>query len=211
MMSRDPSVPARVATGTGHGPDRYTRTAICLHWAVAILAIFMLVLGYVMVWVPRETPLRGPLFDLHKSLGMIVFLLMISRLAWRLRYRPPALAGVPRATVILALTVHWLLYGLLLLQPLTGYLASAFGSYGVAFFGLPAAPFIAPNPAARAGLLTAHHVLAWLLTALAGLHVLAAWLHHAQRRPDIAARMSVRRVGGEVRAPHDRRGGSAGR
>jgi cytochrome b561 len=104
-----------------------------------------------------------------------------------------------------------LLYGLLLLQPLTGYLASAFGTYSVAFFGLPAAPFVAPDPAARAWLLGAHHVLAWLLTALAALHVLAAWLHHVQRRPDIAARMSIRRDGDEVRAPHDRRGGSAGR
>jgi cytochrome b561 len=190
-----------------HSPEHYTRIAIMLHWLIGSTAVGLLILGATMVWVPRQTLLRGELFDLHKSVGLLVLLLMLFRLGWRATHKPPSLAGLPPLSRFAARSVHGLFYALLVLQPLTGYLASAFGAYGVSLFGLNVAPFGHPDLEVRRLLLTAHHLFAWLLTALILLHVLAAYRHrYGGGSREIAARMTLRRLGirgSGARSPSD--------
>lgn len=163
----------------------YDRTASALHWIVAFLALTMLGLGLFMVEVPRRTPLRGELFDLHKSLGLLLLGFMIARTLWRLTHRAPPLEGLSVFNTRLAAIVHALLYGLLLAQPLAGYIASSLGTFGVAFFGIPLPAWTAPDPGLRAIFLDAHRIIARLLIALILLHLAGTLLHWARGRRDI--------------------------
>src|SRR5688500_10249958 len=98
-------------------PLRYDRVATALHWIIALLVFVMLALGFYMVEVPRLTPLRGSLFNLHKSIGLLVLALMIVRTGWRMTHRPPPLEGLGAWNAKVANAVHVLLYLLLLAQP----------------------------------------------------------------------------------------------
>ena len=170
-------------------PEHYTRTAIALHWIMAALVIAMIALGQFMTEVPRQTPLRGPLFNLHKSIGILVLLLILLRLVWRFRHPPPPLpAEVPAWTRRLAGATHIAFYVLLILQPLLGYTASAFGQYGVALFGIPLSSW-GHEPALREPLLAAHHLVADLLVILIGLHLLGVAWHVAAARNRLWRRM----------------------
>ena len=64
--------------------DRYDKAAIALHWAIAALALAQIALGWWMIEIPKDPPgVRASWFNLHKSIGMTIGLLMLARLAWR--------------------------------------------------------------------------------------------------------------------------------
>lgn len=170
--------------------ERYTRTAIVLHWLIAALVVAMIVLGQVMTEVPRQTPLRGALFNFHKSLGLLVLGLVIVRLAWRIGHRPPSLpAEIPAWNRQLAGLTHAAFYVLLLAQPLLGYVSSVFGKYGVNFFGLPLPAWGSDNPAVREPFLAAHHLVADLLVGLIALHLAGVAWHRFAGQPELWRRM----------------------
>ena len=169
---------------------RYTRTAILLHWLIAALVVAMILLGLVMTEVPRQTPMRGPLFNFHKSLGLLVLALVIVRLAWRIAHRPPPLPlDIAPWNRQLAGITHGAFYVLLLAQPLLGYVASVFGKYGVKFFGLALPAWGSDNPAVREPFLDAHHLVAKLLIALIALHLAGVAWHRFGRRGELWRRM----------------------
>ena len=76
--------------------SRYTRTAIALHWLVAVLVIAQIAWGWWMQEIPKQ-PVgpRVDAFNLHKSVGMTIFALMALRLGWRLGHPPPPLPAMP--------------------------------------------------------------------------------------------------------------------
>jgi cytochrome b561 len=76
--------------------DRYTWTAIALHWLIAIAVIVQFKWGWWMQDIPKQPP--GPRVDaynLHKSVGLTILALMIARLFWRWRHPAPALPAMP--------------------------------------------------------------------------------------------------------------------
>ena len=101
--------------------DRYTRTAIVLHWLIALLIVVNVVLALTADALPDDWV--RPVIDTHKSIGITVLGLAIMRVLWRLSHRPPAFpreyAGWERAT---AHAVHLLLYLLIFALPLSGWL-----------------------------------------------------------------------------------------
>jgi len=169
---------------------RYTRTAITLHWLIAALVVAMILLGLIMTEVPRQTPMRGALFNFHKSLGLVVLALVIARLAWRITHHPPPLpVDVPAWNRQLSGVTHATFYVLLLAQPLLGYVASVFGKYGVKFFGVALPAWGSDNPAVREPFLDAHHLVARLLIGLIALHLAGVAWHRFGRRGDLWRRM----------------------
>ena len=183
--------PSSAAHDDNHAAlDRYTRTAVILHWLIAAMVIGMIVLGQVMTEVPRQTPLRGTLYNLHKSLGLVLFALIVVRLAWRVGHRPPPLpAHLPAWNRQLATVTHAALYILLLAQPLFGYVASVFGKYGVKFFGLPLPSWGRDDPLVREPFLGAHHLVADVLVGLIVLHLAGFAWHRFGREPQLWRRM----------------------
>ncbi len=169
---------------------RYTAVAILLHWATVLLVLAVFVVGLGMVDLP-ETPERAARFDLHRSLGMSVFLLVGARLAWRLFHSPPPPpASMPDWQQRAARVTHLMLYLLLVLIPVTGYLYSAARGAAIGFFGWVRMPSLlsASEPLAEA-LKTVHVTADYLLLALVALHSGAALKHHFLDRDDTLARM----------------------
>lgn len=170
--------------------ETYSRTAMLLHWAGAALILALLVLGFSMEAMPRKTPERTFYLNLHKSLGLLAAALVLVRLAVRARNHPP---GVPPSLTpwqwVAARWSHRLLYACMVLQPLAGYLASSFNTYGVRLFGLQLPHWGWEDPALRSLFSGVHSAIAWTLSILIFLHVLAAVRHGLGRRNDILRRM----------------------
>ena len=63
-------------------PHRYTRTAIVLHWIVALAVLGMIGLGLWMIDLPKGVgPFRAEMYNLHKSIGMTLGLIIFARVA----------------------------------------------------------------------------------------------------------------------------------
>jgi cytochrome b561 len=180
--------------------SRYTITAIVLHWIVALILMVQIPLGWWMQTIAKD-PVgpRVDAFNLHKSIGLTVLLLMVVRLAWRSTHRPPPLPPMPWWQAMAARGNHWLLYLLLFLQPLTGYLGSAFSGYPVRYFGLVIPSWAAKNVALKDFLSVAHLATSWVLVAAIALHVAAALKHHYADHDRLLWRMLRRR--GDVLRP----------
>ena len=169
---------------------RYDRVAIALHWVIAVALIAQLAFGFYVDGVPRGTPARGLLVNLHKSCGMLLGLLVLVRLGWRLAHRPPPLpATVAPLIGRAAAASHAALYACMLLIPLSGYVASNFSRHGVNLFNAVRLPPWGPDlPAAYNALNGLHEVLGKTLAVLLVLHVGAA-LWHWLRRDRVVDRM----------------------
>lgn len=167
---------------------RYTLTAQALHWLTVLLILAILPVAWVMVSLPKDSQLAW-LFVVHRSLGVTVLAVAVVRLAWRATHPPPALPGgsSPVLELVGRLT-HWLLYALLLLMPVTGYLQSGDGR-PVSYFGLFSLPALPENKALGAAAQTAHLLGQWGIYALVVLHVLATVWHVAIRRDGLLGRM----------------------
>ena len=101
--------------------SRYTRTAIILHWLIAILIIGQLAGGKIMMWL-EPTPFKFELFQLHKSFGFIILGLSIIRLLWRLMHKAPALPqGMKPWEIWAAKLTHIGFYGLIIGIPFSGW------------------------------------------------------------------------------------------
>jgi cytochrome b561 len=176
--------------------ETYSRTAVLLHWAGAALILTLLVLGFWMETIPRKTPDRNLYLNLHKSLGLLAAALILIRVAVRARTQPPRFpSSLPPWQQTAARWSHRLLYACMILQPLAGYLSSSFNKYGVRFFGLQLPHWGWEDPALRSlfsGVLSA---IAWTLSVLICLHVLAAVRHGLRGRNEILRRMLPPRHG----------------
>jgi cytochrome b561 len=174
-------------SGTG---QRYTRVAITLHWVIAVLVLGQIFFGWYLGDVPRGSAARGGLVNLHKSIGLTLWLLVWIRLGWRWRHAPPpAAASTPPWQKLAAALVHGALYACLLLAPLAGYIASNFSKYGVTVFGVwKLAPWGRDDKQLYDLFRGLHGILAWTLAVLVALHVAAA-IYHAVRRDGVVARM----------------------
>jgi cytochrome b561 len=168
---------------------RYSTAAIWLHWLVAALLLFMVVLGYYMLTVPTNTPERAFTLNLHKSVGLLTFAIVAVRLAWRYFHPPPELPAMSAWQRRAAWLSHRLLYAGMVLQPITGYLASSFGKYGVKFFGLPTPAWGWDDAGLRAIFVIAHHTIIVIFLIAIALHMAAAFKHLLIDRNDVFHRM----------------------
>ena len=164
---------------------RYDAVAMIIHWATALLMIFMLVFGEELMEGGDEAAeagnAAGALFgpSLHVSIGVSILALTLLRILWRLTHKSPDYPStMKRYEIVGAKALHGLFYLLLIAIPLTGWLA--FGDFlkelpamsGVTVFGafpVPAAPFSADKDL--------HEIGSNAAIALTALHVLAALKH----------------------------------
>jgi cytochrome b561 len=157
--------------------QRYTRTAIALHWLMAILVFILFGLGWTMTDLPRG-PDRTFNFALHKSIGLTVFLLLICRAAWRLMHPPPPMPEeIGAGRIMLARSAHLMFYVLLLMQPVIGYLSSSFSGYRTKYFGIPLPHWGWENRALNEFLTEIHVIGSVAIATLIVLHVLGAMSH----------------------------------
>jgi len=175
--------------------ERYGRVAMTLHWAIALLALFQIGLGWWMIDIPKSPAgLRAAWFNVHKSFGITIGMLMLARLGWRLGHVPPPLpASLPRWQARTARLSHGVLYVALIMQPLVGYLGSSFTRYPIKYFGITLPNWGWDAPALKELCSNVHFALACLITGLVALHIAAA-LKHLLARDGISGRMWPRRA-----------------
>ena len=178
---------SQFATGS---PSSYTRTAILLHWLVALCIFAAFPLGLYMSEL-LLSPRKLQLYSYHKWLGISVLLLAIARLFWRRLHRPPPLAAtMPRWQRLAAQGTHHLLYLLMLVVPISGWLMSSALGVSVVWFGvLPLPDLIGRNKELGEILKTVHELLNYAMLILVVLHIIAALEHHFRSRDDTLQRM----------------------
>jgi cytochrome b561 len=175
---------------------RYTGIAIALHWVVAALVFSQLALGWWMIEIPKDPPgVRAGWFNLHKSIGLTIGMLVLVRLGWRLKHPAPALPReMPRWQVIAARANHALLYLCLLVMPLSGYLGSSFTKYPIKYFGV-ALPKVGWESEPLKELCSqVHYATVWIFMTLIALHIAAALKHLLIDRDAVFGRMWPRRT-----------------
>jgi cytochrome b561 len=171
-------------------PTRYSAVAQSFHWIIAALIVTQFVLAYAADDLPLGAH-KLALLARHKSFGMTILMLAILRLLWRLNNRPPALpAGMTPLEQFLARATHIAFYVLLFVMPLTGWIMSSAKNYSVSWFGFFTWPnLIGKNEGAFELLRTTHHILSYILFAIAVLHILAALKHHFWNKDGVLLRM----------------------
>ncbi|MBS0293830.1 MAG: cytochrome b [Proteobacteria bacterium] len=171
-------------------PARYDRFSVTLHWLMAALILGQIALGLWMIGLPKDsTGLRASWFNVHKSLGMVLGLLIVLRLAWALlRPRVPAWPQARRLQLA-ARGAHGLLYALMLVMPLSGFLSSVFSGYPIRFFGMQLPKLAARWEGAKDLLSGVHHISALALILLIVLHVLAFLYHQLVLKDALLQRM----------------------
>ena len=174
-------------------PARYTRTAMLLHWLMALLIFFLFGLGWWMTELP-ETSVRAVPFSIHKSFGLLVFTLLWARLLWRLINPPPVLpSGVEEWKRVLSTWVHRTLYFLLILQPITGYLSSTFSGHKTYFFGILLPHWGWKNEPLNYLFTDLHSGISDVLLGCIIIHLLGAVSHMVQRDGIIYRMLPMRR------------------
>jgi len=174
--------------------ENYGSFSKALHWLMALFIVVLLGVGMYMADLPKDDPSRLQLFTMHKSFGSLVMMLAVVRIIW-LRISPaPALPAVftdKEKKVVSG--IKGVLYLLMLLIPISGYVLSSAGGHATAFFGLFDLPMlIGENKAIADFAHEAHELLAYAIIAFIALHVAGAIKHRLKDRngpSDIMNRM----------------------
>jgi cytochrome b561 len=168
----------------------YTRTAIGLHWIIFVTIAAGWALGQYMTGLPFS-PQKLRYVAWHKWIGVTAFLLTALRLAWRAFHAPPALpASMTAFEQRAAASMHALLYVLVVVIPLSGWLFSSALGVPTVYLGLVQLPDLLQKDKALAQTLRqVHATLNWTLLAAISLHALAALKHQFIDRDTVLARM----------------------
>jgi cytochrome b561 len=159
-------------------PAVYTRTAVVLHWLIALLITCGFSLGAYMVDL-HISPRKLRLYSYHKWIGITVLALVLIRSLWRLTHKPPPEEPMPRWQLHAARVTHYLLYALLIITPLFGWLYTSAAGYPVVYLKLWQLPdLVHKNPDLAKVLVEIHGDLAWTLFWVVLLHAAAAFKHH---------------------------------
>ncbi|PKP83500.1 MAG: nickel-dependent hydrogenase, b-type cytochrome subunit/YceI-like family protein [Alphaproteobacteria bacterium HGW-Alphaproteobacteria-18] len=172
--------------------SRYTAIAIALHWAMALLLLFMIWLG----WNMDDNEAR---YQLHKSVGITLLFLTVTRIAWRLLNPPPPLASDMKPYErTLSHLVHMAFYALMVIIPLAGWLLVSISPFQIStvLFGAIDWPHLPFTSGLRQGNEILHGIVenvhskgAWVIIVLLGLHVAGAVKHEISGEDGVLKRM----------------------
>src|SRR5215469_12954759 len=141
---------------------RHQGLTVALHWSTVLLVLTQFTLAILHEQI-NNAEVRRDLLTAHRSLGVVIWLLVLGRVAWRflgMRLLPFP-ASMSRWHQWGARFSEWGLYGLLLGLPLSGMAATVLNGRPFELFGIQAPALVAPDKA-------------WAATAQA-LHTLGAY------------------------------------
>jgi cytochrome b561 len=182
---------ARRAGAAAVAAPAYTPVARLLHWTTAALVLALIPIGLIMVHLVKSGPTQDFLFALHESLGITVMAVVYFRIAYRLTHPPvPLPPEIPDFYRIAGQSVHYLLYGLLAVQPILGWIGTSAYRAPIHFFWVAEVPPIWPENRAFSDLVFWIHLgIGLAIAGLVCLHAGAGLFHHFIRRDVVLMRM----------------------
>ena len=164
----------------------YSFPARLFHWITAVLVLFQIPAGLISVNFELDT-----LYNLHKSTGVLILLVVVGRWLWRLTHEPPPLAAdIPKLQQRATHFMHWTLYVLLIVQPLVGWIGTSAYPAPIPIYGLFEMPHIWWEDRALSERLFVVHL--WIGIVMAVLlvgHIGAALYHYFVRKDQVLQRM----------------------
>src|SRR5471032_3410121 len=114
----------------------YNSGAKLLHWLVMVLLVAQFSVAWTMPDIHKDTKPDG-LIAWHLSIGSFILVVMLIRLAWRaVSAVPPPPADLPAPLRLLSRATHFLLYGLLIVLPLLGWINAGARGWTVLLLGV---------------------------------------------------------------------------
>ena len=164
--------------------EKLSPITVSLHWIVGLTIIALLGVGIYM----EQTHAYG-LYDIHKSIGVIIFAVIMLRVVWRIiNGWPEPASEYKKIEQLLSKLVHYVLLIGSFIIPFSGMIMSGMGGHGIKVFGLelvaknadPAKPYdVIPLNAELAGLgHTLHGWVSYILIGALVLHIAGAFKHH---------------------------------
>jgi cytochrome b561 len=180
----------RGVRGLFNSRERYGLVAIAFHWAFVIAIPVQFVIYLFMHNLPVSDT-KWWFYDLHKSVGLTLFLAVLCRLGWRLLNPAPELPGtMPRWQQCAAKLSHGYLYLAMIGLPISGYIGSKAGGFKASWWGIYETPdLFGKNEALNYWAELVHAVAFYSLAAVVCLHVAAALSHHFKWRDLVLRRM----------------------
>jgi cytochrome b561 len=172
-------------------PPAYRSTARALHWLSAILILATIPAGWAMLHAGLARPMQDTLFIFHKNVGVLILLLVLVRVIYRAANPPPPLPpSVPHWQAEIAHATHVLIYALLIVMAVSGYVRVVAGGFPLEALDALGVPRLVAKDEAVAAVAKAVHASARVpLVVLILLHVGAALYHGVLRRDGVFSRM----------------------
>jgi cytochrome b561 len=177
---------------------RFSPLQRLLHWLMAVCIVAMLFIG--VGFASTVSPRYVPLIVTHKTLGIVILVLALLRLAVRLRNgAPPLPADLPQLMRLGAILSHYALYALMIGMPLLGWGMMSAAEYPIVLYGNIWLPPVLPRSTGMHTLLwDAHFYLAFAFYGLILLHVAAALFHGLVRKDGVLQSMLPSRSGAKT-------------
>ncbi len=194
--------------------QKYSKPAIILHGLTGLLILIMFALGWYMAELPKDAAKTAALdlfdlgvytmqfaeaitprtfyFNLHKSIGITLLLLIFGRLYVRLSHPVPAFpASLKPWEVSVAELVHKSMYVMMVAVPVAGVIMAINSKYGISWFGLPLVAGL-DNKEMRETFKEVHEILGAVFITMIVMHIVAAIKHKVIDKDEIMSRMSLR-------------------
>ena len=171
--------------------ERYTKTAMLLHWLIALLIIAAFLLGLTMVDIKGITPTKLKYYSWHKWMGVTVLFLAVAGGVWGGRPTPPAHpGGVAGGEAQGAAARPYRGCFFIFAVPVSGYLYSLAAGVPVVYLGVWQMPVLFEGtPELKALFKPVHYWLNMTMAVFVIAHAGAALKHHFIDRDGVLKRM----------------------
>jgi cytochrome b561 len=173
---------------------RFDRVSRLFHWISAAFILGQLTFGWLLDEFERGSPAKAAAMNLHKSVGLVIALIVVARLWWRAKHPAPQYpATVAPKQVAAARWGHRLLYVAMVALPLTGYIGANFSKHGIHFFDLVFLPPWGPdNKDIHEFFNDTHSAIAFAFSALIAGHIALGIYHRVIAKDGLFERMTSR-------------------
>lgn len=169
--------------------NSFPTSAKLMHWLSAVLIICMLFLGVSMI--QSLDTWQNSAIKLHQSFGVLLLILVLVRLTNRLLFKAPTLPNtLSRLQRFGAKATQVLMYVLMIVLPISGWLMRNAAGLSVNIFGLVELPVLVNESLKLYSVYRElHGILAWSLLGIIILHISAALQHGLIRRDGVLSSM----------------------
>ena len=164
----------------------FDRVTIGVHWATVLIVLALFSSAWLHAY-SHDGVHKALLLQIHRSLGVTIWMITIMRLLWRLTHAtlPPFPASMSRLHRAFVQMSEYTLYALLLIQPVTGMAATLLRGRQFALFFWHVPPLMSESRAIWISLEGIHEIGACAFGALILGHAAAALIHHFVLRDDV--------------------------